>query len=67
MPLITIAGRPCTGKTTHAVRLAEELRSRGHTVHIVNEESESVDKVAGYKGSLCAPAPSSAPSCASSC
>ena len=55
MPLIVLAGRPSTGKTVVAERLAEYLRkSCGYKVVVVlNEESLHIDRSEGYKGQSC--------------
>lgn len=52
MPLVIITGKPCTGKTTFAKLLAEDLIARGKTVDLVNEESLSINKKEGYKSSF---------------
>mmetsp|Transcript_17144 Transcript_17144/g.24809 ORF Transcript_17144/g.24809 Transcript_17144/m.24809 type:complete len:366 (-) Transcript_17144:289-1386(-) len=54
MPLIIIAGGPCSGKTTFAKLLETELRksfvrsSTNCQVHVVNEESIGIKKSTGY-------------------
>jgi len=48
MPLIVIAGKPCTGKTTFANLLVAALRERGSAVQLVNEETLQITKAAGY-------------------
>lgn len=48
MPLVTVCGRPCTGKTALATRLRNHLVDAGHAVVLVNEESLGLDKVSGY-------------------
>jgi protein KTI12 len=53
MPLILIAGNPCTGKTTFANQLLEFLRSKNLTnIELINEESLKISKKDGYKSSF---------------
>lgn len=52
MPLVIIAGRPCTGKTTFAQILRDFLVSKGCAkVVLVNEESLKINKYDGYSTS----------------
>ena len=65
MPLIIVAGRPCTGKSTFSHRLADYLRQHFPTVadssdtgsglasvELINEESLGISKRSGYGSSL---------------
>jgi protein KTI12 len=54
MPLIIIAGKPCTGKTTFSKALVEHLsQNDGATaVTLVNEEALNITKKDGYKNSF---------------
>ncbi len=52
MPLVMIAGRPCTGKSTFAAVLRDFLISKGcQKVVLVNEESLKISKRDGYSTS----------------
>jgi protein KTI12 len=52
MPLIIITGKPCTGKSTFAKLLVEDLRNQDKVVELVNEESLLITKKGGYKTSF---------------
>lgn len=53
MPLIVIAGNPCTGKTTFANILVNHLKTKGIVhVDLVNEESLNITKQVGYQNSF---------------
>jgi protein KTI12 len=53
MPLILIAGNPCTGKTTFANKLVDYLKSRGvSNIELINEEHLKITKQSGYKTSF---------------
>lgn len=51
MPLIVIAGRPCTGKTFFANEIVKYLQEKGCKVDLINEESLNILKQEGYKSS----------------
>ena len=54
MPLIVIAGGPCSGKTTVATKIKDYLeKEKGKKVLLINEESLGVNKVEFYKDSTC--------------
>lgn len=50
MPLIVIAGKPCSGKTTFAKLLQTYLKQYlvHKTICLINEESENITKYQGY-------------------
>lgn len=48
MPVILLAGRPCTGKTTVANKLANYFKEKDFEVVIVNEESLNLIKNLSY-------------------
>jgi protein KTI12 len=51
MPLIIVAGRPCTGKTYFANELMKFLQNKGSKVELFNEETLNISKNEGYKSS----------------
>ena len=52
MPLVTLCGHPCAGKTHYAEQLQRFLLDRGaKSVRVVNEESEAISRTAGYANS----------------
>ena len=53
MPLVIVAGKPCTGKTNVANSLVEFLKQNGaKNVELVNEEYLNISKADGYKSSF---------------
>ena len=52
VPLVTLSGRPCVGKTRFATGLVAYLQATypNKPVVLVNEEGSGVSKVEGYKG-----------------
>lgn len=50
MPLILVAGRPCTGKTTIATQIKQHYESEGifEEVILINEEGLSLSKTTSY-------------------
>lgn len=49
MPLITLCGNPCTGKTTFANLLVAHLKAQGiENIELINEESLSLSKKECY-------------------
>ena len=52
MPLVTLCGHPCAGKTHYAEQLNQYLLDRGaKSVRVVNEESEGISRAEGYANS----------------
>jgi protein KTI12 len=51
MPLIIVAGRPCTGKTFFANELLKFLQSKDCKAELFNEETLNISKSEGYKNS----------------
>eukprot|EP00123_Amoebidium_parasiticum_P007416 comp18113_c1_seq1/m.18777 comp18113_c1_seq1/g.18777 ORF comp18113_c1_seq1/g.18777 comp18113_c1_seq1/m.18777 type:complete len:275 (-) comp18113_c1_seq1:164-988(-) len=52
MPLVVMCGHPSSGKSTRARELSEHLsKEHGKTVHIVNEDTLSLEKNQVYKSS----------------
>lgn len=52
MPLATIVGLPCCGKTTFAKGLVEYLKRElpDRPVVLINEENAHITKLEGYRG-----------------
>jgi len=49
--LLMMCGIPSSGKTTKAIQLLKFFESRGHSVVLINEESQKVERNEGYKDS----------------
>lgn len=47
-PLIVLCGKPCSGKTTVAMRIAEFIREKGKEVEVINLESVKLDRESAY-------------------
>jgi protein KTI12 len=54
MPLVILAGQPCTGKTTFANLLRRHLEGQEeiHKIVVINEENLSIKKFDAYRDSL---------------
>lgn len=49
MPLIIFVGGPCSGKTTHAHKLQDYLKSKNEECIVINEESLGLNKIEYYE------------------
>ncbi|KAK8813688.1 hypothetical protein WA556_000262, partial [Blastocystis sp. ATCC 50177/Nand II] len=48
MPLVVICGKPCSGKTTAAEKIASFIKAKGKDVTIINLESLKMDPKSAY-------------------
>lgn len=54
MPLIVVAGLPCSGKSTAAAAVAQACRDLGQDVVVVDEDSLHLRRNDSYKGTAAA-------------
>ena len=47
-PLIVLCGKPCCGKTTVAMKIADFIKEKGGNVEVINLESVKLDRESTY-------------------